>query len=428
MIELASAHPTTVHTLPNGLTVILREVHSAPVISWWVAYKIGSRNERTGQTGISHWLEHMMFKGTPRYQQGELDRLIDRAGGQWNAFTSMDHTMYYETMPSDRIELALDAEADRMMNALFEPEEVESERTVVISERRDNENSPTFWLNEELRAAAFRVHGYHHAIIGDMTDLYSMTRDDLIAHYGAHYRPSNAVAVAVGDFDTAEMLAKIEQYYSDLPADPAPTLFTRPEPEQQGERRVVVERPGHTAFVRVAYRTPPATDPDWFALTMLDSVLTGPDGNIDNKTSRLYRRLVTTGIAAGISGSLEETIDPYLYNIGATVSDGRTLEETEALILEEIQRVQADGITLAELEKAKKQARASFAYAAERITNQAYWLAQSAMFGDLHWFDTFIERMNAVTLENVQDAAQRYLTSRTRVVGWLVPTGMEDEA
>jgi zinc protease len=212
-----------------------------------------------------------------------------------------------------------------------------------------------------------------------------------------------------------------------LPGATAPTLFTREEPAQQGERRVTVERPGHTAFVRIAHRTPSAIHPDWFALTMLDSVLTGPGGNIDNKTSRLYRRLVSPGIAAGISGSIEETIDPYLYNIGATVSDGRTLEETEALIVQEISRIQQDGITVAELEKAKKQARASFAYATERVTNQAYWLAQSAMLGDIHWFDQFIDRVSAVTLADIQSVAQRYLTPRTRVVGWLVPTGMEDE-
>lgn len=428
MIDFADTHQTTLHTLPNGLTIILREVHSAPVISWWVAYRIGSRNERTGQTGISHWLEHMMFKGTPKYEQGELDRLIDRSGGQWNAFTSMDHTMYYETLPSDQIDLALDAEADRMFNALFDPEEVESERTVVISERRDNENSPTFWLNEELRAAAFRVHGYHHSIIGDMTDLYSMTREDVMAHYANYYRPSNAVAIAVGDFDTATMLAKIEKYYGGLPTGPAPTPFMRPEPEQLGERRVVVERPGHTAFVRIAHRAPSATEKDWFSLAMLDSILSGPGGNIDNKTSRLYRRLVVPGIAAGISGSVEETIDPYLYQIGATVSEGRTPAETEANILEEIERVQQDGIAVQELEKAKKQARASFAYETERVTNQAYWLAQSAMLNDVDWFDTYLSCIDSVTPEDVQQVAQSYLNARSRIVGWLLPTGMEGEA
>jgi len=424
MIETQFA-PTTTHHLDNGLTVILREVHSVPVISFWLAYRVGSRNERSGQTGISHWLEHMLFKGTERYPAGVLDKLIDRVGGEWNAFTSMDYTMYYETLPADRIDLALDLESDRMVNASLDPEDVESERTVVISERRDNEDSPTFWLNEELRAAAFRVHGYHHTVIGDMTDLYSMSRDDLIRHYRAHYRPSNAVIIAVGDFDTQQMFSKIERYFGGLPADPAPQLFTRPEPEPQGERRIVVERPGHTAFVRVAYRMPAATDPDWFKLVMLDSILTGPGGNIDNKTSRLYRALVAPGIAASIAGSLQESIDPYLYSIGATVSDGRSPQDAEAAILTEIERIQNDGITQSELDKARKQARASFAYETERVTNQAYWLAQSAMLGEPEWFDRFIDRVSQVTVEDVQHVARRLLIPRRRVIGWLLPTGLQ---
>ena len=198
------------HTLDNGLTVLLKEVHSAPVISWWLAYRVGSRNEPTGKTGISHWVEHMMFKGTEEFPAGVLDREIDRAGGQWNAFTSMDATKYYETLPADKIDIAMRAEADRMSNAIFAAEETESERTVIISERQGAENQPTFWLQEELRGAAFRVHGYHHEIIGDETDLRTMTRDDLYGHYRRHYQPGNAAVVAVGAFDSDEMLAKIE--------------------------------------------------------------------------------------------------------------------------------------------------------------------------------------------------------------------------
>lgn len=417
----------TVRTLDNGLTILLKESHTAPVISWWMMYRVGSRNERTGQTGISHWVEHMMFKGTPRYPAGTLDKLIDRAGGQWNAFTSLDYTMYYQTLPADRIELALDAESDRLMHAQFAQEDVDSERTVVISERRDNENSPTFWLNEEMRGAAFRVHGYHHEIIGDMTDLQTITRDDLYAHYRQHYIPANAVAVGVGAFNTDDMLAKIARYYETLPAAPAPNLFVRAEPEQQGERRIRVERPGNTAFVRIAFRVPPALHPDWLCLEVLDSVLTGPGGGVDNKTSRLYQALVKTGIAANVGGGLQETIDPYLYSLGATVNDGHTPEETEALILAEVERVREGGITAAELDKAKKQARAAFAYSTESITNQAYWLAQSAALGDIHWFDDYLNKLHAVTLEDIQRVAQTYLVPRNRTVGYLIPTGREGE-
>jgi zinc protease len=250
------------HKLSNGMTVLLKEQHNAPVASWIVMYRIGSRNEPTGKTGISHWVEHMMFKGTDQFPAGYLDKAIDREGGHWNAMTSFDYTAYYETMPADRIDLGLRAEADRMINAKFDPEEVESERTVIISERQGSENSPFFWLGEELQAAAFRVHGYHHEIIGDMTDLETMTRDDLYNHYKAHYMPNNAIAAIVGDFDAETMIQRIEALYGALPTGEAPKLFVRPEPQQQGERRIKVERPGPTQFLAIAYRVPNAVHPD----------------------------------------------------------------------------------------------------------------------------------------------------------------------
>ncbi|PJF23337.1 MAG: insulinase family protein [Phototrophicales bacterium] len=413
-------------TLQNGLNVILKEVHSTPVISSWLAYRVGSRNERTGQTGISHWVEHMMFKGTERYPTGVLDREIDRIGGQWNAFTSIDYTMYYETVPAEHIDLILDLEADRMVNALFDPDETESERTVIISERQGSENSPMFWLREEVRAAAFRVHGYHHAIIGDMVDLYTITRDELYAHYRQHYVPNNASLVLVGAFDTDVMIQKVERYFGAIPAGDSPKLFNRAEPEQQGERRVQVERPGTTAFLMLAYRAPAATQDDWFKLDLLDSILTGPGGELDNKTSRLYRALVKTEIAASVGGGLNQTIDPYLYGIVATVRDGRTLQETEAVLLEQIDRIIQDGVTEDELRKVKKQARAAFAYEHESVTNQGYWLAQSAILGDIYWHENYLARLDAVTVQDLQEAAARYLIARNRTVGWLIPTGLEN--
>lgn len=419
------SHHVTV--LDNGLRVILREIHNAPVISSWLAYKIGSRNERSGQTGISHWVEHMLFKGTEQFPAGVLDREIDRAGGQWNASTSMDYTMYYETLPAERIDLAFAAEADRMVNADFTPDDTEAERTVIISERQGSENNPIFWLNEAILATAFRVHGYHHTIIGDLVDLHSMTRDDLLGHYQMHYRPANATLVVVGAFEIPEMLAKVERYFAPLPAHPQPELFVREEPAQNGERRVQVEQPGITSFVTVAHRAPSAAHPDWFKLEVLDSILTGQGASVDNKTSRLYKALVKSGVAADVDGGLSETIDPYLYNITVTLNDGFTHAEAEAIIVDEIQRIQQEGISDYELQKAIKQARAAFAYSTESVTNQAYWLAQSAIIGDLAWYDTFLERIEAVTLEDVRDIAQRYLASSQRTVGWLLPTDVETD-
>lgn len=414
------------HTLKNGLTVLLKEVHNAPVISWWVMYRVGSRNEPTGLTGASHWVEHMLFKGTEKFPVGVLDKTIDRCGGHWNAYTSDDYTMYYETLPAEHIDIALDAEADRMVNALFDPSEVDSERTVIVSERQGAENDPVFWLKEQLRASAFRVHGYHHEIVGDIADLQRMTRDDLYNHYRRHYMPSNAVAVAVGAFDTAEMLQKIEQRFGDIPSGEKPDLFIRPEPEQIGERRVIVERPANTAFMMVAYHVPQATHEDWFALEVLDSVLAGPGGGVDNKTSRLYQALVKSEIAVGLGGGLHETIDPYLYTVIMTLRDGRTHAEAEAALLAQLERVANEGITPEELYKAKKQSRAAFMYSIESVTNQAYWLALSSALGDCAWNEKYVERLDSVTCEAVQAVAQRYFTAQNRTIGWLIPTGTPD--
>lgn len=422
----------TCHQLSNGLTVLLKEQHSAPVISWWVLYRVGSRNERTGQTGVSHWVEHMMFKGTEMFPAGELDKAISREGGSWNAQTSMDYTAYHETMPADRIDLGLRLEADRMVNSRFSAEDVESERTVIISEREGSENSPLFWLGEEVRSSAFRVHGYHHEIIGDMSDLHTMTRDDLYGHYRKHYMPNNAIAVAVGDFNSDAMLKRIEELYGAIPGGEAPQLFSRSEPEQFGERRVMVERPssGSTAFLEMAYRVPAATHDDWFKLAMLNSVLTGPSGmgggSIDNKTSRLYKAMVETELTVDVDGGLQASIDPYLYDLVATIRDGRTHEEVEAALDIQIERIVNENITQTELDKARKQARALFAYSTERVTAQAIWLAFAENFDSYTWFENYLPRLEAVTILDVRDAAERYLRPQNRTVGWLIPTGGGD--
>jgi zinc protease len=424
------ANRVTKHVLDNGLTVLLKEMHTAPVVSWWVLYRVGSRNEQTGQTGISHWVEHMMFKGTEAFPAGTLDRTIDREGGVWNARTSFDYTAYFETIPANRIDLALQVEADRMINALFDPDEVEAERTVIIAERQGSENAPTFWLSEEVRGAAFRVHPYHHEILGDMADLHTITRDDLYRHYRTYYVPNNAIAVAVGDFDTPEMLARVDALYGSMTPGPTPPPVTRAEPPQQGERTVRVEREGNASYVYLAYRAPEATHPDWFKLALLDSVLAGASapggGSTGNKTSRLYKALVETELATGVSGGLYPSIDPYLFNLVATVRDGRTPGEVQAALDAEIERLAAEMITQAELGKAKKQAKALFAYGTESVTGQAFWLAFSENFSSYTWYEDYLAHLEAVTLEDVHEAARHYLRRSQRTVGWLTPAGSQE--
>ena len=423
----------TKKTLANGLTVMLKEIHSAPLISSWMWYRVGSRDEVPGRTGISHWVEHMQFKGTPDFPASVLDKAISREGGIWNAFTYLDWTTYFETMPADKIDLALRLEADRMVNSVFDPAEVASERTVIISEREGNENSPTFRLNEAVQAAAFRVHPYHHEVIGDMADLHSLTRDDLYRHYQTYYTPNNAVMAVAGDFETAQMLARIEELYGGIPAGASPRRHQRPEPEASGGMRLSVEGEGETTYLQVAYRFPSAAHPDFYPLTVLDSLLAGASslnmfgGGISNKTSRLYRALVEKELTVSVYAGVQATIDPYLYNIEMITRPERTPDEVLAALDVEIARVQDELVSASEVERAVKQARALFAYGSESITNQGYWLGYSEMFADYDWFLTYLDKLAAVTPADVQRVAQEYLRPQARVVGVYVSLGGEGE-
>src|SRR5258706_6124577 len=236
-------------TLKNGLKVLLKEIHTAQLISHWLWYRVGSKDEPTGRTGISHWVEHMQFKGTPLFPASVLDKAIARDGGQWNAFTFLDWTTYYETMPADKIDLALRLEADRMANSSFDVEEVESERTVIMAEREGSENEPLSLLGEAVQQAAFRIHSYHHEVIGDMADLRSMTRDDLYGHYRGYYVPNNAVLAVAGDFETRKILARIRELFGPIARGPAPARLQRAEPEPAGEIRLEIEGPEDTAYL-----------------------------------------------------------------------------------------------------------------------------------------------------------------------------------
>ncbi|MGD8632092.1 MAG: pitrilysin family protein [Anaerolineales bacterium] len=424
----------TATKLRNGLQVRLKEVHTAPLISSWIWYRVGSRNEIPGSTGISHWVEHMQFKGTPKYPAGLLDRVISRDGGIWNAFTWLDWTTYFETLPADRVDLALDLEADRMVNSLFEPKEVESERTVIISERQGNENEPTFRLAEEVQAAAFRVNGYHHSVIGDMADLQTISRDDLYDHYRSHYVPSNAVLSVAGDFKVRPMLDKIRAAFGNLPTDKVEPAVTRPEPPQMGEKVVHVEGPGETSFLKVAYHAPPASAEEFVSMAVISSVLAGASsfnffsGGISNKTSRLYRALVDGEVAASVQGGLAATTDPYLYTIHVTIRPDKSPEEALEILDGEMDRIISKPIKDEELEKAIKQAKALFAYSSESITNQAFWLGFTEMFDEYTWLETYLDRISKETPDSAWDCARRYLKRSNRVVGIYHPTERVEHA
>ncbi len=415
--------------LRNGLEIRLKEIHTAPLISFWVWYRVGARDEREGGTGLSHWVEHMMFKGTPSFPAGVLDRAISRDGGLWNAFTWYDWTAYFETMPADRIDLALQLEADRMANSLFEPREVASERTVILSEREGHENEPTFRLGEEMQAAAFRIHPYRHPIIGQRADLLSISREDLFRHYRTFYVPQNALLAVAGDFRARPMLRRLRQLFGEIPRQAPRRPPARPEPPQTGERRVTVEGPGETTFVEIGYRSPPATSADFFPMAVLDSILGGASslnlfgGGLSNKSSRLYRRLVLGDLATSVGGDLAATIDPFLYGIRATVRPGVAPDKVVEAIEAEILRLQQETIRPEELARAVKQARALFAYGSESITNQGFWLGYSEMFADYAWFETYLQRLSEVGPDDVRRVAQAYLRPAQRVIGVYLPTG-----
>jgi len=425
--------PVTQMKLSNGLQIMLKEIHTAPIISNWVWYRVGSRDEKPGITGISHWVEHMQFKGTPQFPTGVLDKAVSRDGGVWNAFTYLDWTTYFETMPADKIDLGIRLEADRMVNSIFNPEEVSSERTVIISERQGNENQPLFRLGEAVQAAAFRVHPYHHEIVGDMADLQTISRDDLFRHYKTYYRPNNAVLVVTGDFDTDEMVNKLKQYFEPISRGDDVLRSLRKEPQQMGEHRLTVEGPGETCFLQACYHSPAATDPDFFPFVVLDSLLTGPSsinlfgGSISNKTSRMYRSLVDGEVAVSVQGSLPATIDPFIYTITVTVHPDRKSEDVITILDNEITRIHNELSSEKSIARAVKQARALFAYGSESITNQAFWLGFTEMFGSYDWFTSYLDNLEAVTPQDVQSVAQRYLDPRNRVMGTYLPAGNNSE-
>lgn len=414
-------------TLDNGLQVILHETHVAPVASFWIYYKVGSRNEGPGLTGVSHWVEHMLFKGTERFPAGEFDKAVARAGGLFNGMTSQDWTTYFETFPSDRIDLALEVESDRMVNSIFDPEETESERTVILSEREGSENSYFWLLNEEVQAAAFHVHPYRHPIIGWKEDLHSIQREDLFLHYQTYYTAGNAVAVACGDFATDDMLGRIGERFGALSPGPAIPPVRGVEPVQQAERRVMLRGADPTGYLILSFPAPPAQHPDFFPLVVLDSILSGAKGmgllggSTNNRSNRLYQALVDTGLAVSADTSFRPTIDPGQFSFYVTLAPDVEHAPIEERIWSEVGRIQAEGVRGDELEKAIKQTRTQFAFSNESVTYQAYWLGFSAVVAGVDWLLNWTDTLTAVTSEDVRRVAATYLRRDAATIGQYHP-------
>ena len=414
--------------LDNGLSILLKETHGAPVATFWAWYRAGSRNERDGSTGVAHWIEHML--GTRFKLGGEpVTSLVARLGGISNAATSFDYTSYFVTLPASHIDIALQIEAARMQGYRFRSKLAEKERSVIISERQWLENDPQNSLFEALLGSAFQIHPYRRDTIGYLCDLQTITPDQLRDFYRTYYMSNNALLVAVGDFQTKTLLGRIDELFGSHRSGPRPPRVHAVEPPQRGERRVIIEGRGTTAYVQLAVHVPEALHPDFPILVALDSILAGAGsftmlgGGGSNASSRLYRALVDTELATNVSGSLISTIDPFVYVIACTVRSGCTPVEVEAALDAELRRIADQPVNREELAKALKQARAQFIYGKESVTNQGYWYGWSEVFADYTWLETYLDRLAAVTVEDVQRVASTCFRESNRTVGWYVPEG-----
>lgn len=408
----------TEKVLPNGLKVLLKEDHKSPVATFQVWYKVGSRNERLGTTGISHLLEHMMFKGTAKHGPKTFSQTVMRNGGNDNAFTGKDYTAYFENFSADRIDISLDLESDRMQNLLIEQNAFQSEREVVKEERRmRTEDDPTSAMVEEMMATAFMAHPYQWPVIGWMADINNITREDLFTHYRAYYAPNNATIVVAGDFDAKALLPKIEKYFGRIPSQPAPPSVGAVEPKQQGERRVTVRRPAELPAVFAGYHAPDIKSPDTYALEVLQGILSS------GKSSRLYRSLVYDQQIALYAGGDYDNIanDPNLFYVYAGVMPGKTTDEVEKALYAEIEKLKTVPVADDELQKAKNQIESSFIMGQDSIFYQAMLIGQYESVAGWRLLEKYVGNIRTVTKDDIMRVAKEYFSEDNRTVGILVP-------
>jgi len=404
--------------LSNGLKVILLENHKAPLVTFHIWYRAGSRNEEWGKTGLSHMLEHMMFKGTKKYGPEDYSRIIQENGGETNAFTSRDYTGYFATLRSDRVQVVMDLEADRMQNLNLRQEDFATERMVVMEERRmRTEDDPQSFLMEQLEATAFQEQPYHWPIIGWMEDLMRINLEDLKKYYHTSYNPKNAFLVAVGDFKRGEMLAGIERTFGGVPQGISPGQEKPKDPPQAGERRISVRKEAQLPFLVMGYRIPNLNHPDAYVLEVINAILSG------GKSSRLYQKLVLEKQLALEADSENALLskDPALFYVYATPLPGKQVGEVEKALEEEIERLQKEPMEKRELEKVKNQLESSFIYSQDSLFFQAMILARYEIAQSWKVVDQYLPLIQRVTPEDIQRVARQYLIPDNRTVGTLTP-------
>jgi zinc protease len=407
------------HVLDNGLKVLLLEDHKSPAVTFQVWYRVGARNEKDGKSGLAHFLEHMMFKGTPTTGPEEYSRIIAKNGGRTNAFTSSDVTVYFATMSREKIGIEIELEADRMANALLGDPYFEPEKKVIQEERRmRTDDNPVSALSEATSAVAFTVHPYRRPVVGWMQDILALTRQDLVDFYKLYYAPNNAYIVMVGDFSSPEMLSKITAAFGKIPRGPEPPKVSIEEIEQRGERRLVLKKEAELPFVLNFYHAPNLKSADSFALDLLTVVLAG------GKSSRFYHDLVyqkrlVRGIDADYSGI---SIDPAGLSIYAQLLPGIEPAAVEREIEGGIEKVKSELIAERELQKAKNQVEAAFVFAQDSIFGQAMKIGYYEAVGGWRQMDSYLDGIRKVTREDIRRVARQYLVQDRRTVGTLIPT------
>ncbi len=408
------------HTLSNGLRIRLYPDSLVPATSYYTFFRVGSRNERPGLTGISHLFEHMMFNGSERYGPKEFDRVLEAHGGTSNAYTSTDVTAYYDDFASDALPTVIDLEADRMRSLRLTEESLEQERSVVKEERRLRTDNSTFGLMEEqLEALVFQAHPYRWPVIGWMDDIERIRRDDCVSFFGTYYAPTNAAIYAAGDLDPDDTLRRLEAAYGGIPAGPPLPLVPAGEPDQRGERRAEVRFPAQAAAMVVGYRGPAASHRDAAALDVLQACLAV------GEASRLRRRLVQEAeVAVSASVGWAWRIDPGVFMIFLELAPGASQRRAEEALFKEIGRVAGRAVGQSEVERARRLLRSSVLHELATLNGVAHALGQSeALLGDWRDVGKALEQYRAVGPADVRRVAEEYLAPTRRNVVWLQPGG-----
>jgi len=408
---------------PNGLTVLLLPEHSAPVVTFMVTYRVGSRNEVTGTTGATHLLEHLLFKGTEQYNRAKgnsVDQYLRRVGAQFNASTWVDRTNYYATLGKEHLEGYVAIEADRMRNLVVKESDRSPEMTVVRNEFEIGENDPTQALDKEINALMYLAHPYHHSTIGWRSDIENVPIEKLQEFYDTFYWPNNSTVTIIGDFETDYALGLVAEYYGAYPKSPSPIpqLYTE-EPPQTGERRVIVRRAGEYGVVGIGYKTPSGRSADYPAIKVLEAILER------GKNSRFYRALVDTNLVTDASiftGFFHDPSGQFFY---ANLAPDVTHETVEQTLLDVVEAIRTDGVTEAEVAAAINQLTAASAYARDGSFAMASAINECIATGDWTLYVTGDDRLRAVTADDVKRVANLYLTEAGRTVGWFVPLAAE---